>query len=91
MLTLKDLAEELKCPQRLLSQSINMMTANSFTYYINSFRVKHLKTLLDDPAKKHFTILSLAEESGFNSKTTLVRIFKQHTGMTPSDYLGRKK
>lgn len=91
MMTLKDLANELSCPQRLLSQSINSVSGHSFTYYINAFRVNHLKALLDDPQKQHFTILSLAEESGFNSKTTLVRIFKQHTGMTPSEYLGREK
>lgn len=90
MLTLKDLADELNCPQRQLSHSINMLTGHSFTHYINTFRVEYLKSLLDDPQKQHFTILSLAEDSGFNSKTTLVRIFKQHTGMTPSEYLNRK-
>ena len=90
MLTLKDLAEELACPQRQLSNCINVITKHSFTHYINSFRVKYLKNLLDDSTKQHFTILSLAEESGFNSKTTLVRIFKQHTGMTPSEYLNKK-
>lgn len=91
ILTLKDLANELACPQRQLSNCINAVTGHSFTYYINTFRVNYLKDLLDDPKKQHFTILSLAEESGFNSKTTLVRIFKQHTGMTPSEYLAQNK
>ncbi len=87
MLTLKDLADEIGCPQRQLSYCINTMTGHSFTHYINKFRVDYLKKLLNDPNKQHFTILSLAEESGFNSKSTLVRIFKQHTGMTPSMYM----
>lgn len=91
MLTLKDLADELNCPQRLLSSCINMSTGHSFTHYINTYRVSYFKDLLDNPKKKQFTILSLAEESGFNSKSTLVRIFKQHTGTTPSEYLNRKE
>ncbi len=86
MLTLKDMADELGCPQRHLSHCINVAKGQSFTNYINTFRVEHLKGLLDDPKNKNYTILSLAEDSGFNSKTTLVRIFKQHTGMTPSEY-----
>lgn len=89
MLTLKDMADELHCPQRQLSHCINVAKGQSFTNYINGFRVEHLKVLLDDPKNKNYTILSLAEDSGFNSKTTLVRIFKQHTGMTPSEYLNR--
>ena len=91
MLTLKDVAEDISCPQRMLSQSINNVTGNSFTYYINSLRIAHLKRLLNSPDKQHYTILSLAEESGFNSKSTLVRIFKQHTGMTPSEYQNKKQ
>lgn len=90
-LTLNEMAQELGFPQRQLSNSINSITGKSFIHYLNSYRVDHLKRLLDDPQKQHFTILSLAEESGFNSKTTLVRIFKQHTGMTPSEYLNQDK
>lgn len=88
-LTIKNVAEALDVPQRQISQSINNVTSNSFTYFINTFRVKHLTNLLKDESKRQYTIISLAEESGFSSKSTLVRIFKQHTNMTPSEYLSR--
>lgn len=90
-ITIKTVAESIEIPQRTLSQSINNVTENSFTHFINKYRVAHLKSLLKDESKRQYTIISLAEESGFSSKSTLVRIFKQHTGCTPSEYLNKIK
>jgi AraC-like DNA-binding protein len=47
-----------------------------------------VKRRLTDPKFKNFTILSIAYDAGFNSKSAFNTIFKDLTGMTPSQYLG---
>lgn len=85
-LTIKDLSDKINIPQTVISQTINEIAGKSISDYVNEFKVEHLKTLLQQPENKCFKIMTLAEQSGFNSKSTLVRIFKQFTGYTPSEY-----
>ncbi|MEO1714801.1 MAG: helix-turn-helix domain-containing protein, partial [Bacteroidota bacterium] len=73
-------------PVHVLSQVINQETNGPFYDFVNRYRVKHLQELLLDSQKGHLTILALGYESGFNSKASLNRIFKQHVGLTPSQY-----
>jgi len=42
-----------------------------------------------DPTQKRYTILALGLESGFNSKASLNRVFKEATGISPSEYQKR--
>jgi AraC-like DNA-binding protein len=86
-LTLKELSEMTGIPSISISQSINNLTGKSVIDYINTFRVNLLKEYLANPKNKNYKILALAEECGFTSKTTLIRIFRQHTGMTPGEFL----
>lgn len=69
-----------------ISQTINTMTSNPFYDYVNAFRVDHLKQLLINNDNQKYTILALGIESGFNSKATLNRVFKQHVGVTPKAF-----
>ncbi|HDR67474.1 MAG TPA: helix-turn-helix domain-containing protein, partial [Bacteroidaceae bacterium] len=55
----------------------------------NDYRVEEVKKRLQDPKFKHLTILAIAYESGFNSKSSFNTIFKERTGLTPSDYVQR--
>ncbi len=86
-LTTKDLAELCGIPSATISQSINTLTGKSVTDYINQYRVNLFKEKISDPKNQHFKIMVLAEECGFQSKSTLVRIFRQFTGVTPSQFL----
>jgi AraC-like DNA-binding protein len=45
-----------------------------------------MQKLLTDSGQTQFTILSLGFESGFNSKASLNRVFKEQTGLSPSEY-----
>ncbi len=57
---------------------------NPFLYsYINSFRVAQVQKDLRDPSKDQWTILALALETDFNSKSTFNAVFRKHVGMTP--------
>ena len=88
-LSLNDLAEKLQIPPLQISQAINNMTGNNFKDYINGYRVNKLKQLLNDPVNQKFKIMALAHECGFTSKSSLIRVFKNHTGLTPSEFIAR--
>jgi len=85
-LTLSDLAEDIDVSNHDISQVLNENIGKNFYEYINSFRLSHFINLYKDPKYKQFTLLSIAYESGFNSKTTFNTFFKKNTGKSPRDY-----
>lgn len=87
---LEDLASRLGKSRHHISKLINAKEDRSFYDLSNGYRVKHLQKMLDAPQNKRFTILSLGLESGFNSKASLNRVFKNSTGLTPREYLNTK-
>lgn len=85
-LTLQKLAERLSIPVNHLSQIINEQLGQNFIEFISSYRVKEAQKMLVDPAKKHYTVIAIAEEVGFNSKSAFNAVFKKQVHMTPSEY-----
>ncbi len=85
-LSLRDLAEKLGIPANQLSQLLNEGFDQNFSEFVNSYRLTAFKEKVSDPANQNFTILALAYESGFNSKTVFNTYFKKATGMTPKAY-----
>jgi AraC-like DNA-binding protein len=90
-LSLQLLADELEIPAHYLSQVINEQLGQNFFDFINSHRVEEVKTRLLDPAYSHFTILAIAFDSGFNSKSAFNLAFKNQTGQTPSQFRAQLK
>jgi len=85
-LTIEALAGELHLPVRYVSYLINSYHATNFHHFINGYRVREVIRKMKDPAEKHKTLLALALESGFNSKSSFNEVFKSHTGKSPSQY-----
>lgn len=85
-LTLRDLALMLKIPPNHLSQLLNEGFDKNFSEYVNSYRLETFKAKVADPAQQHLTILALAFESGFNSKTVFNTYFKKAMGKAPRAY-----
>jgi AraC-like DNA-binding protein len=85
-LSIQTLAEKLSIPAPHLSQTINECLGKTFPDFINSYRIEEVKKRLLDPAKKHYTVLAIAEEVGFNSKSSFNDVFKRYVGMTPSEF-----
>lgn len=85
-LTLQKLAKALAVSPHHLSQTINEQLNQNFIDFINSYRIEEAKRMLLDPAKKHYTILAVSEEVGFNSKSAFNTAFKKHVNMTPSEF-----
>lgn len=87
-LTLSQLATETGMSSHLLSQVINEQFKLNFFDFINQYRVEEFKTRMVDPNNTHFSLLGIALECGFNSKSAFNRIFKKVTGLTPTQYKG---
>ena len=85
-LTLSMVSDQLNVPAAIVSQAIKIFTNLSFPSYINTYRVNMVIEKMNSPLFKTYTLLSLALESGFNSKASFNRIFKQQKGVTPSEY-----
>ncbi|MDB2526762.1 helix-turn-helix domain-containing protein, partial [Mariniblastus sp.] len=58
----------------------------NFYQFINEFRIKKFKRLMETSKVQQFTLLGLAIESGFHSKSTFYAAFKKFEGMTPKQY-----
>lgn len=85
-LTLTALAQLLKIPPNHLSQLLNEGFDQNFAEFINAYRLEAFKSKVADPSFQHLTLLGLAYESGFNSKTVFNTYFKKMTGKTPKAY-----
>jgi putative ABC transport system permease protein len=90
-LSLSSLAEKLELTTHELSRIINTVLKKSFNDFINEYRVADVVQKMQDPAYDHITLLGIAYESGFNSKTTFNRTFKQMTGKGPAEYKNHLK
>lgn len=85
-LSLAQLASNLNITSHLLSQVLNECIMMNFYDFVNSYRVLEMKTKLANRSFDKYNIVVLAYESGFNSKASFQRIFKNHTGLTPTEY-----
>lgn len=85
-LTLPKLAEDLNLSTHHVSQVINEMHGENFFNFINKYRVEEVKRKIQDPEFQNYSLLGIAYESGFNSKSAFNRVFKNSTGMTPSEF-----
>ncbi|MFZ1519745.1 MAG: AraC family transcriptional regulator [Ignavibacteriaceae bacterium] len=89
-LTLSELARRLDVQSNHLSQIINSIEKKNFFDYINSLRIEEFKSIVTFPENRKFTLLYLALECGFNSKTSFNRNFKKVTNLSPSEYLNKQ-
>ncbi|MEM7571712.1 MAG: helix-turn-helix domain-containing protein [Bacteroidota bacterium] len=92
-LTLRELAQRLGLSANQLSQLLNESIGKNFAAFVNTYRLAAFKAKAADPHLHHYSILGLALESGFNSKTVFNAYFKKRMGLTPSAYcksIGRK-
>lgn len=85
-LNLRNLSAILEVKEKELSKLINEHSKTNFYQFINGFRVEEFKKLLASPKAKQLSILGLAEEAGFSSKSTFYTAFKAIEGITPKQY-----
>lgn len=88
-LSLTELAKRLDIQPRKLSFLINNMQNKNFMGFVNDYRIEMAKDRLMNVSERGETILEIMYDVGFNSKSSFNTLFKQNTGLTPSDF--RKK
>lgn len=84
-LSVSDLARRLRMNARDVSRAVNLHTEESFSRFINRYRTQALDALLADPANRQRTLMEMAFDVGFNSKSAFNRIYREMTGRTPTD------
>ncbi|MEM8968054.1 MAG: tetratricopeptide repeat protein [Bacteroidota bacterium] len=82
-LSLRSLAEAIDLHPNKLSWLLNQQMGKNFNEFINHFRLEIFKRKAVDPANRHLTLLGLAYESGFSSKSVFNDYFKRAMGITP--------
>ncbi len=89
-LNLPALAEQCNISQAQLSQVINQHFQMNFYDFVNLYRIEEAKKRLLSPNFDHLSILGIAFDCGFKSKSSFNRYFKKHTGVSPSEFKKNK-
>lgn len=82
-LSLHKLARHIGVAPNLVSQTLNQRIKATFFDYVNSWRIE---TALPRIMSGRDTILTIALEVGFNTRSTFYSAFKAVTGLTPRAY-----
>ena len=86
-LTLADVSAYLETNPRKVSQIINQGFGINFNDFINRYRTEAVIEKLASGKHDLQNLLTIALDSGFNSKSTFNRAFKKHTSLTPKEFL----
>ena len=82
-LSIRDVAQRLGTNESYVSRALNAGLGVSFNRYVNGLRIEHAKAAMRETAAP---LLQIAMDSGFNSKATFNRVFREMTGQTPSQF-----
>lgn len=82
-LSIRDLAQRMASNETYISRALNQGLGLSFNAFVNGLRVEYAQTLLRDGGR---SVVDIALASGFNSKATFNRVFRDIAGQTPSQH-----
>jgi AraC-type DNA-binding domain-containing proteins len=85
-LSISKLSSQTSIPKHQLSEVLNEYLGKSFYIFVNEYRVEYAKKLLSKKEYHNWSILAIAYECGFNSKTAFNIFFKKYTQLTPSEF-----
>lgn len=85
-LNLEMLSKHIQVPPKTVSAVLNSQLHLSFNQWVNGYRVAAFKQRITQANSGHLTLAGVAFECGFNSQASFQRVFKQLTGMVPSEY-----
>ena len=77
-LSMQDVSEKLDIPRQYISEVLNEHMETSFQDFVNQYRVEEFIIRLKNEQNNHFTLLAIATEVGFNSKSSFNAIFKKN-------------
>ncbi len=86
-LSLRSLAQHIQLHPNKLSWLINTQLGQNFNHYLNKHRLEIFKKKALQDSHAHLTLLGVAYESGFTSKSVFNEFFKKSTGTTPGKWV----
>ena len=86
-LSMIDLTDKLGYSVKHLSQVINEQSGDNFFSFVNQFRVEEFKQVAIKEENAHLTLVAIALNCGFASKSSFYATFKKLEGLTPRQFL----
>ncbi|RWU09787.1 AraC family transcriptional regulator [Pedobacter chitinilyticus] len=84
--SLIQLADALNTNVSYVSRAIKLNTGSNFNHLVNTYRVAHVKMLINEDALKRHSLLYVYDSAGFKHQSTFNKVFKQIEGVTPKTY-----
>ncbi len=85
-LSIHEVSEKLNIPRQYISEVLNVHMDTSFQDFVNQYRVEEFIKRLKNDQNEHYTLLGIATDVGFNSKSSFNAIFKKFKGLTPTEF-----
>lgn len=85
-LTLNLLSQKCEIPSSHISQIINQHFQMNFYDFVNRYRIEEAKKMLLSTEYDNLSVLGIAYDCGFKSKSSFNRYFKKFCGKTPSEF-----
>ncbi len=85
-LSIHSVSEKLNIPRQYISEVLNLHLNKSFQDFINEYRVNAFAKNLQSDQYNHYTLFGIANEVGFNSKSSFNATFKKIKGITPTQF-----
>ena len=84
--TMDDLARTMQVPKHHLYYCFNHILQKKFIQFKSEYRIQYAQQLIANGHTKDKTLEAIGLESGFSSRTSFIRVFREMTGMAPRDY-----
>ena len=88
-LNLAKLSSLMKTKPELISEVLNSSLNQNFFDYINKYRIEEFKIKCLNKENKHFSVMGIAYDCGFNSKAAFYRAFNKFEGISPTSYISK--
>ncbi|CAM3442216.1 helix-turn-helix domain-containing protein [Aequorivita lipolytica] len=85
-LSLSSLAEKLEIPKQYISEILNTHMNTNFQDFVNGYRIEAFLDRVNDAKYSNYSLVGIANDVGFSSKSSFYATFKKHKGVTPTEY-----
>jgi AraC-like DNA-binding protein len=85
-LSLTTLADRLQIPKHYISEILNTHLNTNFQDFVNGYRVAAFLERLNDANYSNLSLVGIATDVGFSSKSSFYATFKKHKGVAPTEY-----
>lgn len=88
--SVSDIALAMQVPQNHVSYCINTIMGTKFSALKSDLRIHYVTELFSGNLKESYTIEGIAQQSGFKTRANFYSVFKEKTGMTPTEFIAAK-